>query len=215
MAAAPRKQEEFKDQSIMTNACELCRRENDKLMIKGERCLSVKCAMVKHPYAPGAHGQTEKRGKKMSEYGKQLREKQKTREIYGLRERQFRGYVTKAEKLAGNTAENIMRLLEARLDNVVFRLGFAASRPHARQLVSHGLVRVNDKKISIPSYQVGEGDVIEPKYKEKYTELRNESVPNWLESDAKKVSGKVKSLPSMQEIDTPVNENLIIEFYSR
>ena len=184
-------------------------------MIKGERCLSVKCAMVKRPYAPGSHGQGSFSARKTSEFGRQLREKQKTRSIYGLREKQFRNYLVKAEKIAGNTAENLMRLLESRLDNVVYRLGFSASRPHARQMVSHGLVRVNGQKINIPSYLISEGDVIEPKNKEKYTDFKHEMAPSWLELDTKKLSGRVKHKPAREEIDTPVNENQIIEFYSR
>jgi len=183
-------------------------------MLKGERCLAAKCAMVKRPYGPGAHPQTDSRHKK-SEYGRQLAEKQQTRQVYGIRETQFRGYITRAERILGNTAENLMRLLELRLDNVVFRLGFAVSRAHARQLVSHGLIAVNGRKVTIPSYSVREGDVIEPKYKEKYTELRADGAPAWLEVNAKKAIGTVKHAPIREEIDTPVNENLIIEFYSR
>ncbi len=199
----------------MPNACEICRRENNKLMIKGERCLSVKCAMIKRPYAPGAHGQGTSSKRKTSEYGRQLREKQKARAVYGLRERQFRNYVVKAEKMLGNSADNLMHLLESRLDNVVFRLGFASSRPHARQMVSHGLVRVNGQKIDIPSYLTKEGDLVEPKDKSKYSDFKHEMAPGWLELDNKKIAGRVKNLPAREEIDTPINENQIIEFYSR
>ncbi|OQA04573.1 MAG: 30S ribosomal protein S4 [bacterium ADurb.Bin400] len=198
----------------MTNACEKCRRMGEKLLVKGERCLSAKCAMVKRPYGPESQAKTDGRTKK-SEYGKQLAEKQKARGIYGLREKQFRLYVTNAEKMQGNSAENVLKLLELRLDNVVYRLGFAISRAHARQMVSHGLVNVNGKKVTIPSYIVKEGTVIEPKYKDKYTELKADGVPSWLELDVKKVSGTVKHVPMREQIDTPVNENLIIEYYSR
>lgn len=198
----------------MTNLCENCRKRGEKLMLKGDRCLSPKCAMVKKPYGPGAKGAKEDHRKK-SEYGRQLAEKQKVRSIYGMRERQFRGCVVKAEKMAGNTAENLLKLLELRLDNVVYRLKLSQSRMHARQMVSHGLVRVNGKKVNIASYTLSEGDMIEPKTKDKYTELRPEGVPSWLELDGKKVVGTVNHLPIREEIDVPVNENMIIEFYSR
>lgn len=196
------------------NSCEQCRRVGDKLMIKGERCLSQKCAMIKKPFAPGSHGQTDSRSKK-SEYGRQLIEKQKAREIYGIRERQFRGYVDRAEKMVGNKAENLMKLLELRLDNVVFRLNFAVSRAQARQMVSHGLIQVNGKKVTIPSKILQENDSILPKYKEKYSEISNTGLASWLDLNAKKVTGTVKHVPTREEIDTPINENLIIEFYSR
>jgi small subunit ribosomal protein S4 len=198
----------------MNNSCENCRKVGDKLNLKGERCLSAKCAMVKHAYKPGSHGPVESRSKK-SEYGRQLMEKQKARGIYGIRERQFRSYVDKAEKMVGNKAENLMKLLELRLDNIVYRLNFAISRAQARQMVSHGLVSVNGKKVTIPSYLVHDGDTIEPKYKKKYEELSNSGLASWLEMNPKKVTGVVKHQPIRDEIDTPVNENLIIEFYSR
>ncbi len=183
-------------------------------MLKGERCFSPGCATIKHPYGPGAHGQGETRSKK-SEYGRQLEEKQKAKAIYGLRERQFRNYVTKAEKLTGNSALNLARLLELRLDNVAYRLKFAASRAQARQLVSHGLIRVNGSKVSIPSYILRVDDAIEPKLKKDLADLKPDAVPSWLEIDPKKVVGKVKQLPLREQIDSAVNENLIIEYYSR
>jgi small subunit ribosomal protein S4 len=183
-------------------------------MLKGDRCLSAKCAMVKHPFAPGSRG-SDSRAPKKSEFGRQLLEKQKTRGIYGIREKQFRSYVTRAEKMVGNTAENILTLLELRLDNVIFRLKLAATRAQARQMVSHGLVRVNGRKVTIPSYSVSVGDSIEPKYKEKYTDIKADGVSSWLDLDAKKVTGQVKNVPVREEIDTPINENLIVEFYSR
>lgn len=198
----------------MNNLCENCRKVGDKLNLKGERCLGAKCAMVKRAYAPGSHGQTESRVKK-SEYGRQLQEKQKARGIYGIRERQFRSYVNKANKMVGNKADNLMQLLELRLDNVVYRLNFAVSRAQARQMVSHGLINVNSKKVTIPSYLVSEGDSIEPKRQDKYTEISNAGLASWLDFNAKKVSGSIKHKPVRDEIDTPVNENLIIEFYSR
>ncbi len=197
----------------MINACKKCRREGEKLMIKGDRCLSPKCAMVKRAYAPGQHGQGS--FSKMSEYGKQLREKQKARRIYGIGENQFANYADKAGNTEGNTGNNLMKSLETRLDNVVYRLGFAVSRSHSRQMVSHGLILVNGKKASIPSYHLKEEDAVEPKNKALYEDLKSSGIPTWIEYDAKKTSGRIKHIPSREEIDTTVNESLIIEFYSR
>lgn len=170
--------------------------------------------MIKRPYGPGAKGASAKPGKK-SEYGRQLSEKQKAREIYGLKEHQFKNYVSRAERMAGNTAENLAAMLERRLDSVVSRLNLAVSRAQARQMVSHGFIKVNGKKVNIPSYLIASGDLIEPKDKEKYSNYKPNAVPNWLEVDVKKVSAKVKHIPTREEIDTPINENLIIEYYSR
>ena len=197
----------------MIKDCKKCRREGIKLSLKGEKCLSAKCPVVKRPYAPGEHGQNF-RGK-VSEYGKQLREKQKARKIYGINETQFRSYVDLAEKLVGNKTENLMRLLETRLDNIVFRLGFAESRAHSRQMVSHGLFTVDGKKVTIPSYRLKAGQIVSPKKTEIFKERTLNSSSNWLDVDNKKISGSVKHLPTREEIDTPVNESLIIEFYSR
>jgi len=197
----------------MIKACKKCRREGEKLMIKGERCLSPKCAMVKRAFAPGQHGQSS--FTKLSEYGKQLREKQKTRRIYGLGESQFASCASKAANIEGNTGDNLMKTLETRLDNVVYRLGFASSRSQSRQMVSHGLILVNGKKTSIPSYHLKEGDMIEPKEKASLKEMKSSGVPTWIECDTKKITGKIKRIPSREEIDTTVNESLIIEFYSR
>lgn len=197
----------------MLEACKKCRREGEKLMLKGEKCISPKCTMIKRPYAPGDHGQSF-RGK-VSEYGKQLREKQKAKRIYGISEKQFANTVESAEKVGGNSAENLMHLLEMRLDNIVYRLGWAASRSHSRQLVSHGLIKVNDKKVNIPSYIVKAEQIVEPKDKSKFSELSPVSVPTWLELDAKKITGRLKHVPLREEIDTTINENLIIEYYSR
>lgn len=197
----------------MILACKKCRREGEKLMLKGERCLSPKCAMVKRPYAPGQHGQSFHG--KVSEYGKQLREKQKARRIYGIGEKQFANYTEKADKLEGNTAENLLSLVESRMDNVLYRLGFAPSRSSARQLVSHGLFKVNDKKVSIPSFLVKQGDKISPIKNELYKETSPSNLPSWLSFDQKSLSGTVNNTPTREEIDTTVNENLIIEFYSR
>ncbi|MDO8444466.1 MAG: 30S ribosomal protein S4 [bacterium] len=197
----------------MINACEKCRREGEKLLLKGEKCLSPKCTFIKRPYAPGDHGQGF-RGKQ-SEYGRQLREKQKARRIYGISESQFSRYVEKANSLAGNNSENLIRLLETRADNVVYRLGFASSRSMARQFVSHGLFNVNGQKIKTPSLQVSVGVSIEPRKKEMFKETTLNSTNTWLDVDTKKMTGLVKHMPIRDEIDTPIEESLIIEFYSR
>jgi len=182
-------------------------------MLKGERCASPKCAMVKRPYAPGQHGQSF-RGK-ISEYGKQLREKQKARRIYGIGEQQFSLYAQKADKIEGNTAENLLSLLERRLDNVLYRLGFASSRSSARQIVSHGRFMVNGKKVSIPSFLVKPGDKISPIKKDAFKDAMSENTATWISFDKKNMTADVNHLPTREEIDTTVNESLIIEFYSR
>ncbi|MBE6030694.1 MAG: 30S ribosomal protein S4 [Clostridiales bacterium] len=198
--------------------CRLCRREGQKLFLKGERCYSSKCALEKRNYAPGQHGQNRK---KMSDYGTQLREKQKTKRFYGLQETQFRNLFDKAARKKGMTGENLLILLESRLDNVVFRLGFASSRKEARQLVTHSHFTVNGKKVNIPSYEVKAGDVIKVKEKStnspKFKEVKEMSitVPSWLTVDVEKLEGKVVTLPTRSEIDTPVAEHLIVELYSK
>lgn len=199
-------------------SCRLCRREGQKLYLKGERCYSDKCAVSRRGYAPGQHGQARK---KLSNYGLQLREKQKAKRFYGLIETQFRTYFEKAEKMQGITGENLLRILETRLDNVVYRMGFAASRKEARQLVTHGHFTVNGKKVDIPSYLVSVGDVIKvkeksvssPKFKQMAEEAKN--VPNWVEVSAENLEGKVVSLPTREDIDIPIAEHLIVELYSR
>ena len=198
--------------------CRLCRREGQKLFLKGERCYSPKCAIERRNYAPGQHGQSRK---KMSDYGTQLREKQKTKRFYGMQETQFRNLFDKASRKKGITGENLLILLESRLDNVVFRLGFASSRKEARQLVTHNHFTVHGKKVNIPSYEVKAGDVIKVKEKStnspKFKEVKEMSitVPSWLTVDVEKLEGKVVSLPTRSEIDTPVAEHLIIELYSK
>ncbi|WZL72606.1 30S ribosomal protein S4 [Clostridiaceae bacterium 35-E11] len=199
-------------------SCRLCRREGQKLYLKGERCYTDKCAISRRGYAPGQHGQGRK---KISNYGLQLREKQKAKRFYGLLETQFRSYFEKAEKQAGITGENLLSILETRLDNVVYRLGFASSRKEARQLVRHGHFTVNGKKVDIPSYLVVVGDVIKvkeksvssPKFKEMAETATN--VPNWLEANVESLEGKVVSLPTREDIDIPIAEHLIVELYSR
>lgn len=199
-------------------SCRLCRREGQKLFLKGERCYGSKCAIEKRNYGPGQHGQSRK---KISEYGLQLREKQKTKRFYGLLETQFRNLFDKAAKKKGMTGENLLIMLETRLDNTVFRMGFASSRKEARQLVNHAHFTVNGKKVDIPSYEVKAGDVIKVKEKStsspKFKEIKDMaiSVPSWLTVDVDKLEGKVVALPKREDIDTPVAEHLIVELYSK
>lgn len=198
--------------------CRLCRREGQKLFLKGDRCYSSKCAIDRRGYAPGQHGQGRS---KISDYGLQLREKQKAKRFYGLQETQFRNLFDKAARKQGITGENLLILLETRLDNVVFRLGFASSRKEARQLVNHGHFQVNGKKVNIPSYTVKPGDVIKVKEKStnspKFKEVKEMSitVPAWVAVDVEKLEGKILSVPTRAEIDTPVAEHLIVELYSK
>ncbi len=200
------------------SSCRLCRREGQKLFLKGDRCYSTKCAIEKRNYAPGQHGQARK---KISEYGTQLREKQKCKRFYGLQETQFRNLFEKAARKKGITGENLLIMLETRLDNVVFRLGFASSRKEARQLVTHNHFTVNGKKVNIPSATVKAGDVIKVKEKSasspKFKEIKDMtiSVPSWLTVDIEKLEGKVVMLPTRADIDTPVAEHLIVELYSK
>ena len=198
--------------------CRLCRREGQKLFLKGDRCYSSKCAIDRRGYAPGQHGQGRS---KISDYGLQLREKQKAKRFYGLQETQFRNLFDKAARKTGITGENLLILLETRLDNVVFRLGFASSRKEARQLVNHGHFKVNGRKVNIPSYEVKAGDVITVKEKStnshKFKEVKEMTitVPSWLTVDVEKLEGKILSVPTRAEIDTPVAEHLIVELYSK
>ena len=200
--------------------CRICRREGQKLFLKGSRCYSDKCSISRRNYAPGQHGQ--KRAK-LSEYGTQLREKQKTKSYYGVGEKQFRGYFQMASNKKGVTGENLLQILESRLDNVVYRLGFGASRAQARQLVNHGQFAVNGKKVDIPSYLVKAGDVITVREnkKENATIKANveanaaRPVPAWLELNNETLSGKVVRLASREDVDIPVEEHLIVELYSK
>lgn len=200
--------------------CRICRREGQKLFLKGSRCYSDKCSISRRNYAPGQHGQ--KRAK-LSEYGTQLREKQKTKSYYGVGEKQFRGYFQIASSKKGVTGENLLQILESRLDNVVYRLGFGASRAQARQLVNHGQFEVNGKKVDIPSYLVKAGDVITVREnkKENATIKANveanaaRPVPAWLELNNETLSGKVVRLASREDVDIPVEEHLIVELYSK
>ena len=200
--------------------CRICRREGDKLFLKGDRCYTDKCAIARRGYAPGQHGQGRK---KMSEYGTQLREKQKAKHYYGLLENQFYHYFELASKMAGKTGENLLKVLESRLDNVVYRAGFAMSRPEARQLVSHGHFTVNGKAVNIPSYMVKAGDVVAIVEKSMSSDKikgvleANASRPalNWLSVDKNKAQATVVNLPERSEIDLQVEEQLIVELYSK
>jgi small subunit ribosomal protein S4 len=200
--------------------CRLCRREGVKLFLKGDRCYGDKCAIERRPYPPGQAGKKRPRD---SEYRVQLREKQKTKRIYGLLEKQFRGYYELASRQTGITGENLLRILECRLDNVVYRLGLAKSRDEARQIVRHNHVMVNDHRVNIPSYRVRPGEVVAvgPKSKNllviKTALIASEKieVPGWLEVDIEKLQGKILSLPTREMIDCPVREQLIVELYSK
>ena len=203
--------------------CRLCRREGQKLFLKGERCYGGKCALEKRNYAPGQHGQARK---KTSDYGLQLREKQKAKFIYGVLEKPFRNNFEKAQKIKeGTTGDNMLVLLELRLDNVMFRLGYARTRKEARQIVGHKHVLVNGKCVNIPSYQVKAGDVISicekgknkgaQRYKDIFEVTEGRTVPSWLEADHENFTGKVVEIPSRDVIDVPVNPTLIVELYSK
>ena len=201
--------------------CRLCRREGMKLFLKGERCYTEKCAIEKRNFPPGQHGKTRKA--KLAGYGLQLREKQKVKRIYGLLESQFRLYFQRAERKTGITGENLLRQLELRLDNVVYSLGFAASRPQARQLVRHGHIEVNGKKINIPSYQARKGDVIQVREKSRKNDQIRQAVetasgrgvPSWLELNAEQFRGTVTDVPKREDIRLPIQEQLIVELYSK
>jgi small subunit ribosomal protein S4 len=201
--------------------CRLCRREGIKLMLKGERCMTDKCAVERRAYAPGEHG----KGRRVKEtnYGLQLREKQKARRIYGVLERQFRNYFHKAEKGKGVTGETLLQMLEMRVDNILYRLGLAPSRSAGRQIVRHGHVTVNGRKVSIPSYVTRPGDVVAIREKSRdlvviagtLEKRKGQSVPEWLELDSQARSGRVLQAPSRQAIPVPVTEQLIVELYSK
>ena len=201
------------------SVCRLCRREGCKLFLKGDRCYSAKCSFTKRPVAPGQHGQSRK---KLSEYGVQLREKQKVKRAYGMQEGQFRSYFEDAVKMKGVTGANLLSLLERRLDNVVYRLGIGESKPQARQFVLHGHITVNGKKVDIPSFRVNVGDVIAVKEtsasKERFKQIAEQSartLPKWLTFDLEKLTGTVVALPERDDIDLTIEEHLIVELYSK
>ena len=201
--------------------CKLCRREGEKLFLKGNRCVTVKCSFEKKSYAPGQHGASQRT--KISEYGIQLREKQKVRKIYGILEKQFRNYFHNAERLKGVTGENLLKLLESRLDNTIFRLGFAQSRNQARQLVLHRHFLVNGNLVDIPSFLLKPGDVISVKENsrrlivvhESMKRIRDEDMYPWLTLDKAKMEGSFKDVPNRVDIPVQIQENLIVELYSK
>ena len=200
--------------------CRLCRREGAKLYLKGDRCFSEKCAFTRKGYIPGEHGQSRQ---KISEYGMQLREKQRARRIYGVLEKQFRRYFKEADRRKGVTGEILLQILESRLDNMVFRMGFARSRAEARQLIRHGHFEVNVRKVDIPSFQTRPGDTISVRENRRSRDLFKEiadwgstqGTGEWLEVDRENMSGKVVRFPTREELDVPITEHLIVEFYSR
>jgi len=200
--------------------CRLCRREGLKLFFKGDRCYTEKCAFERRGYAPGEHGQARK---KHSDYGVQLREKQRLKRMYGLLEKQFKGYFERADRMRGITGSNLLMLLERRLDNVVFRLGFAPSRNEARQLVRHSHFLVNGKKVNIPSYTVRKDDIVELREKSRKVlpildsleTVARRGIPGWLELDKDNFKGAVKTIPTREDITMPVQEHLVVELYSK
>lgn len=201
--------------------CRLCRRENIKLFLKGDRCYSDKCAFDRRSYSPGQHGQ--RRGKKFSDYGVQLREKQKTKRLYGLSEKQFRLFFERAERQKNITGTNLLVMLERRIDNVVYRLGFVSSRSQGRHFVKHNHFKVNGKKINIPSYMIKIGDVLELNETSRNVKAISDSldavarrgVPQWLELEKENFKGRVKSFPVREDITMPIQEQLIVELYSK
>ena len=205
------------------SVCALCRREGIQLYLKGDRCYTAKCAIEKRNYAPGQHGQGGSMRRKSSDYALQLREKQKARRMYGVLELQFRRYFQEASKSTGDTGATLLQLLETRLDNVVYRLGLATSRKQARQLVLHGHLLVNDKLVTVPSFLLKVGDTVSvaqnsrksPYFQAMGKELSRRSAVEWLSLDAQNLSGRVVNLPSRQQIDSPLKEQLIVEYYSR
>jgi len=200
--------------------CRLCRREGEKLFLKGEKCAKNSCPVSKRPTAPGQHGTSRKR---LSEYGQQLREKQKAKRIYGVLESQFRKYFDIADRTPGITGENLLKQLELRLDNVVFRMGLGRSRTEARQVVRHNLVTVNGKKVNIPSYQVKVGDVVQvreksrsmDRFKEILAVTDRRAIPEWMHSDHTELKGVINAIPTREQIPTDVRETLIVELYSK
>ena len=200
--------------------CRLCRREGGKLFLKGEKCFTEKCPVEKRAYAPGQHGQQKSR---LSDYGKQLREKQKLRRIYGILERQFQNYYKEAARHKGSTGEDLLKMLESRLDNVVYRMGFGVSRAEARQLVRHNAVRVNSRRVNIPSYQARPNDLIEIsasaqeqlRIKAALEAAGQRGIPEWLDVDIKAMKGTFKSVPERNDLPSDINESLVVALYSK
>jgi len=208
MVADRRKQEGYN----MKNACKKCRREGAKLMLKGDRCFTTKCAFSRRSYVPGDHGPTQRT--KLSEFGRQLREKQKSKAVYGIGESCLAKYYVIADKSLGNTTENLIMLLESRVDNIVYRAGFASSRSQARQKVSHGLVSLNGKKVTVPSIQIKKNDKIKINYKVEEKNVKSD-LPSWIDVDLKKKEIIIKHIPLRDEVDLSINESLVAEYYSR
>ena len=202
-------------------ACRLCRREDMKLFLKGDRCYTDKCGFERRAYPPGQHGQNRRR--KNSDYGEQLREKQKVKRIYGIAERQFRGYYYRANRMKGVTGENLLQLLERRLDNIVYRLGFASNHAEARQLVRHGHFSINGSRVDIPSYLVRANDAVAvresskkmPRLAENLNAVDRRGVPQWLELDKDNFRGRVKAMPAREDLKMEIREQLIVELYSK
>ncbi len=200
--------------------CRICRREGEKLFLKGDRCYTEKCAVERRKYPPGQHGQGYR---KLSDYGVQLREKQKVRKMYGILERQFRKYFYEAERKKGITGEVLLQLIESRLDTIVFRMGFAPNRRRARQLIGHGHIFVNGKEVNLPSYSIKEGDLVEikessrdmPEIVDSIAKSEHRGIPGWVEVDGANFKGKILHIPSRDEIQLPVQEQLIVELYSK
>ncbi len=203
--------------------CKLCRREGEKLFLKGERCFTAKCAIERRPYAPGIHGRQQRFRRKQSDYALQLREKQKVRRIYGVMERQFRRYYREALRRTGHTGQALLQILERRLDNVIFRMGFSESRAQARQLILHGHFDVNGRKTNVPSFLVKPGDEISvrarsrslPFFQAQKEEVAHKKQPGWVAVDGAALQGQVLTLPAREDIDISLNEQLIVEYYSR
>lgn len=197
----------------MNHGCRKCRREGVKLFLKGEKCFSGKCPVSTRAYPPGQHGPSS--FSKLSEYGKQLREKQKVKRIYGLSETQLKNYYKKASKMAGDTSENLIGLLEVRLDSIIYRLGFSPSRSTARQMVSHKFFLIDGRAVNIPSHIITKRDEISLNPTKKINPKDNSNLPSWLAFDAKKFVAKLKNFPNKEEIELPFDINLVIEYYSR
>ncbi len=205
----------------LKSKCKICRRAGEKLFLRAERCYTSKCALVKRKYPPGMHGV--KMAARLTSYGTQLREKQKAKQIYGISERQFRNYFRNASKKKGDTSEFLLQLLESRLDNVIYKFGFAKSRGQARQVISHGHVLVNNKKVTIPSFQVKPKDIVAlgekslklPLFADLPKILAKHELPNWLSFDIKKFEGRILNKPTKEELKVPFDIKMIVEFYSR
>lgn len=205
------------------SVCKLCRREGEKLYLKGERCYTPKCSVERRPFPPGQHGRSSQYRRKESDYARQLRAKQKARRLYGVLERQFRRYFREAEQRRGLTGTNLLVMLESRLDNIVYRLGFAGSRPQARQLVRHGHFQVNGEKVDIPSYLLEPGDVVSVRpnsqrneyFRDLMDDLPHRAVPEWLSRDDEVMTGRVMAMPERKDVEVSIDEHLIVEYYSR